>query len=50
MKDKLTDGRLNEMIEAIKIFADMPYGVQINEINSKDIYTAFLELQERRKL
>ena len=49
MKDKLTDERLKEMIEAIKIFADMPYGVQINEINPKDIYEAFLELQERRK-
>ena len=49
MNEKLTDERLNEMIEAIKIFADMPYGMQINEINSKDIYAAFLELQERRK-
>ena len=37
MKDKLTDERLKEMIEAIKIFADMPYGMQINEINSKQM-------------
>lgn len=35
MNDKLTDERLKGMIEAIKIFADMPYGVQINEIKLK---------------
>lgn len=40
--------RLNEMIAGMKLYADMPYGVKINEFSAKDLYSAMVELREMR--
>lgn len=48
MVDRISAERLKEMTETIKVYAENPIGISVNEINSKDIYRAFLELQERR--
>lgn len=44
----IDDKRLNEMIAGMKLYADIPYGVKINEFSAKDLYSAMVELRELR--
>lgn len=44
----ITDERLEQMMDAAKVFAEAPCGVEINELSAKDIYAALMELKERR--
>ena len=44
----IDDKRLNEMIAGMKLYADMPYGVKINEFSAKDLYSVMVELRELR--
>ena len=44
----IDDKRLNEMIAGMKLYADMPYGIKINEFSAKDLYSAMVELRELR--
>lgn len=42
------DKRLNEMIAGMKLYAEMPYGIKINEFSAKDLYSAMVELRALR--
>jgi len=48
MMSTIDDKRLNEMIAGMKLYADMPYGVKINEFSAKELYAAMVELRELR--
>ncbi|MBP2629866.1 MAG: hypothetical protein H6Q70_494 [Firmicutes bacterium] len=45
----ITNERLNEMIKTAELFAAVPCGLELNEINAKDIYAAFVELKKLRE-
>lgn len=44
----IDDKRLNEMINGMKPFAVMPWGIKFNEFSAKDLYSAMVELRELR--
>lgn len=45
----IDEKRLDEMIAGMKLYADMPYGIKINELSAKDLYSAMVELRELRR-
>lgn len=47
--EQVADERLDEMIAGMKLYADMPYGIKINEFSAKDIYSALVELKKSRQ-